>query len=42
MQERKHADEEIHPGFGTHGRCHQKSKTGVSAAAQKGLMSSKT
>ena len=27
----------IHPGFETQGRCHQKSKTGVSVAPQKGL-----
>ena len=31
----------IHPGFETQGRCHQKSKTGVSVAPQKGLVSSK-
>ena len=31
----------IHPGFETQGRHHQKSKTGVSVAPQKGLMSSK-
>ena len=30
-----------HPGFETQGRHHQKSKTGVSVAPQKGLMSSK-
>ena len=28
----------IHPGFETLGRCHQKSKTGVSVAPQKGLV----
>ena len=32
----------IHPGFETQGRHHQKSKTGVTVAPQKGLMSSKT
>ena len=31
----------IHPGFETQGRRHQKSKTGVSVAPQKGFMSSK-
>ena len=31
----------IHPGFENHGRHHQKSKTGVLVAPQKGLMSSK-
>ena len=31
----------IHPGFETQGRHHQKSKTGVSVASQKGLMSPK-
>ena len=31
----------IHPGFETQGRRYQKSKTGVSVAPQKGLMSSK-
>ena len=31
----------IHPGFETQGRRHQKSKTGVSVAQQKGLMSFK-
>ena len=31
----------IHPGFGTQGRHHQKSKTGVSVAPQKGLKFSK-
>ena len=33
--------QEIHPGFETLDRRHQKSKTGVSVAPQKGLMSSK-
>ena len=41
MQVRKHPSEEIHPGFETQGRRHQKSKIGVSAVPQKGLMSSK-
>ena len=31
----------IHPSFKTQGRRYQKSKTGVSVATQKGLMSSK-
>ena len=31
----------IHPEFETQGRCHQKSKTGVSVALRKGLMLSK-
>ena len=31
----------IHPGFETQDRCHQKSKTGVSVASQKRLVSSK-
>ena len=31
----------IHPDFETQGRRHHKSKTGVSAAPQKGLVSSK-
>ena len=31
----------IHPGFETQGRRHQKSKTGVSVAPQKGLVSYK-
>ena len=35
VQARKHASEGIHPGFETQGRCHQKSKTGVSVALQK-------
>ena len=33
--------EGIHPGFETQGIRHLKSKTGVSVASQKGLMSSK-
>ena len=41
-----HAADKAHKGginlcFETQGRCHQKSKTGVSVAPQKGLMSSK-
>ena len=39
-QARKHA-KGIHPGFKTLGKHHQKSKTGVSVAPQKGLMPSK-
>ena len=39
-QVRKHA-KGIHPGFEIQGRRHQKSKTEVSVAPQKGLMSSK-
>ena len=35
------ADKAAHSGFETQGRCHQKPKTGVSVAPQKGLMSSK-
>ena len=31
----------IHPGFETQGRCYQKSKTGVSVASRKVLVSSK-
>ena len=31
----------IYPAFETQGRCHQKSKTGVSVVPWKGLMSSK-
>ena len=31
----------IHPGFETHGRCYQKSKTGIWVAPQQGLMPSK-
>ena len=38
---RKHTSEGIHPGFETQGRHHQKSKTGVSVAPQKGLVSYK-
>ena len=30
----------IHPGFEAQGRCHQKSKTGVSVTQRKGQMSS--
>ena len=37
VQTRKQASEEIYPGFETQGRRHQKSKTGVSVAPQKGL-----
>ena len=40
-QARKHVSEGIHPGFETQGRHHLKSKIGVSAAPQKGLMASK-
>ena len=40
-QARKHVSDIIHPGFETQGRCHQKSKTGVSVAPQKGLVSYK-
>ena len=40
MQARKHASN-IHPGFETQGKGHQKSKTGVSVAPQKGHVSSK-
>ena len=36
----KHASEEILPGFETRGRHHQKSKTGISVAPRKGLVSS--
>ena len=39
-QAMKHACEGSHPGFETQGRHHQKSKTGISVAPQKGLMSS--
>ena len=35
------ANKAAHPGFETQRRCHQKSKTGVSVAQQKGFMSSK-
>ena len=31
----------IQPGFETQGRCHQKSKIGISVAPQTGLLSSK-
>ena len=34
------ANKAAHSGFETQRRCHQKSKTGVSVATQKGLMSS--
>ena len=37
----KHASHRIHSGFVTQSRHHQKSKTGVSVAPQKGVMSSK-
>ena len=37
----KHGSEGIQPGFETQGRRHQKSKTGLSVAPQKGLLSSK-
>ena len=40
-QATKHPSKLIHPGFGTQGRHHQKSKTGVSVALQKGLVPSK-
>ena len=40
-QVRKHT-KGIHPGFETQGRCHQTSKTGLSKAPWKGLISSKT
>ena len=33
--------QEIQPGFENQGRCHQKSKTGVSVVPLKGLMSYK-
>ena len=33
--------QEIHPGFETKDRCHQKSKTEVSMTPQKGLLSSR-
>ena len=35
------ANKAAHSEFETHRRCHQKSKTGVSVAPQKGLRSSK-
>ena len=41
MQVTKHGKRGIHPGFETQGRHHQKSKTGVSVAPQKELVSSK-
>ena len=31
----------IHPGFGTKGRCHDKSKQGISGPTKKGFLSSK-
>ena len=37
----KYASKVIHPGIETQGRCNQMSKTGVSVATQKGIMSSK-
>ena len=37
----KFASEEIHLGFETQGRHHQKSKIGVSVAIEEALMSSK-
>ena len=40
-QARKHASEGIQPDFEPQGKRHQKSKTGVSMATQKGLVSSK-
>ena len=36
-----HCKQEMHPGFETQGRHHKKSKTGVSVAPQKGLVSYK-
>ena len=41
VQARKYASQGIQPSFETQGRYHQKSKTGLSVAPQKGLMSSK-
>ena len=38
---KEEAKQGIHPGFETQDRHHQKSKTGVSLATQKGLISSK-
>ena len=38
MQARKHANKSFHPGFETQGKRHQKFKTGVSVAPQKGLI----
>ena len=35
------ANQAAHSGFETQKRCHDKSKTGISVALQKGLMSSK-
>ena len=40
MQAMKHTSVRIHPGFENQGRCHQKSKTGVPVAPQKGVVSS--
>ena len=42
MQVTKYIDQRIYHSFETQGRRHQKSKTCVSVAPQKGLMSSKT
>ena len=36
-----HHQQGIHPAYETQGRRHQKSKSGVSVAPQKGLVSSK-
>ena len=41
MQITEHASEGIHAKLKTQGRRHQKSKTGISVAKQKGLMASK-
>ena len=41
MQVTEHASEGIHAKLKTQGRRHQKSKTGISVAKQKGLMASK-
>ena len=40
MKVTKYASKGIFPGFETQSRCHKKSKTRVSVAQQKGLMSS--
>ena len=40
MQATKHSSKGVHSGFEIQGRRHQKSKTGVSVASQKRLMSS--
>ena len=37
-QAMKYTGKGIHPGFETQGRCHQKSKTGLSVAPHKGLI----